>query len=651
MEAVGTKTKEKRFDKRKFFITLGFTAIFVGLMFVLFSGKNFDVIKNLFKKDITREEIKLTLSSLGIKAYVVLGILSMLQVVFTFVPAEPVQVMAGLSLGLWKGMLVCVIGVILGNTIIFILNKIYGQRLSKFIKTNVEFDFSAAAKSKKIAIIVFILYFLPAIPYGLICFFASSVEMKYPKYMFLTVLGSIPSVLIGVGFGHIAIVSGWIISVSVFVVLVALLIILYKNKAKMFDKINKLVKERQRGLDRHCMFLYDVGTLGCKAKYDRKIRIIWKNTVGRLKRPAIVLCPHGSFIDFIYSARILRKERPYFLTARLYFYHKILGRLMRKVGCIPKSMFSGDFESAVKCLKVISSGKVLVMMPEARLSTAGKFEDIQESTYKFIKKSNTTVYVLRADGDYFANPKWGDGARRGALVEVTLSELFTPEKMRELTPVEFKQKVDEALFYDEYEWLKNKPQVVYRHNTIAEGLENILYRCPNCGKLFSLKTKGCRIFCESCDFSDTLNGRYEFDKKIPFANIRDWYEWQNGITMREILLNPEYRLTSKVEVRHATKNKGFTEKAGFGTCTLSREGLIYSGTNYGVETEKFFPMSQIYRLLFGAGEDFEIYEGKDIWYFVPEEKRSAVLWYVVSGILKNLSEEQYEVTKDEKHVG
>ena len=49
-------------------------------------------------------------------------------------------------------------------------------------------------------------------------------------------------------------------------------------------------------------------------------------------------------------------------------------------------------------------------------------------------------------------------------------------------------------------------------------------------------------------------------------------------------------------------------------------------------------MDTIYRLLFGAGEDFEIYEGKELWYFVPEEKRSAVAWYIVSGILKENKE-------------
>ena len=51
--------------------------------------------------------------------------------------------------------------------------------------------------------------------------------------------------------------------------------------------------------------------------------------------------------------------------------------------------------------------------------------------------------------------------------------------------------------------------------------------------------------------------------------------------------------------------------------------------------EKVFSFKEIYRLLFGAGEDFEIYEGKEIWYFVPEEIRASVDYYIASELLKN----------------
>jgi hypothetical protein len=66
---------------------------------------------------------------------------------------------------------------------------------------------------------------------------------------------------------------------------------------------------------------------------------------------------------------------------------------------------------------------------------------------------------------------------------------------------------------------------------------------------------------------------------------------------------------------------------------LNRNGLTYIGTEYGENVEKHFPLSKIYRLLFGAGEDFEIYDGKEIYYFTPEERKSCVDWYIASAKL------------------
>ena len=107
------------------------------------------------------------------------------------------------------------------------------------------------------------------------------------------------------------------------------------------------------------------------------IKLRTTNRCGKLpEKPSIVLCNHGSFIDFIYAAAILKKIRPHFVVARLYFYHRILGWVLRKLGCFPKSMFTLDLESTKNCLRVLKDGEILGMMPEARLSTVGRFEDI-----------------------------------------------------------------------------------------------------------------------------------------------------------------------------------------------------------------------------------------------------------------------------------
>lgn len=366
------------------------------------------------------------------------------------------------------------------------------------------------------------------------------------------------------------------------------------------------------------------------------VKIKTVNKVGEPKQPSIVLCNHGSFIDFIYAAALLRKYKPHFIVARLYFYHAVLGWLLRKVGSYPKSMFAKDMESMKNSLTVLKNNEILAMMPEARLSTTGRFEDIQDGTYSFIKKCGVDVYTIKIDGDYLANPKWGKGLRRGALVEVELDILYTAEQVQNLSLEEIKEGIEQRLYYDEFEWLKQHPKVHYSSPCLAEGLENILSVCPKCNQKHTITTETDKISCENCGYLTSLNDRYEFDDAFQFENLALWYDWQMDLMKKEIMENEDYALVSQVELRLPGNGKGLTRHSGDGVCTLNRKGLTYSGTKDGKKVECHFPIHRVYRLLFGAGENFEIYQGSQIFYFVPEERRSAVDWYMASIIFHDM---------------
>ena len=363
------------------------------------------------------------------------------------------------------------------------------------------------------------------------------------------------------------------------------------------------------------------------------VRVKTVNKVGKPESPSIVLCNHGSFIDFIYAAALLRKYKPHFIVARLYFYNTVLGWLLRTVGAFPKSMFAMDMENAKNCLTVLKNQEILAMMPEARLSTTGRFEDIQENTYSFIKKSGVPVYTIKFCGDYLADPKWGRGFRRGSLVEAELDLLFTAEQVKSLSMEEMKRKILERLTYDEFRWLRQRPRIRYRSRHMAEGLENILTTCPVCNRKYTLKTKKDKVFCEGCGYLTSVDARYGFTGDFRFRDLTQWYDWQKALMEREIAANPGDILSTKVELRLPGTGNGLTRHGGYGVCTLNREGLTYTGTMDGETVELHFSLQRIYRLLFGAGENFEIYDGTRILYFVPEERRSAVDWYIASMIL------------------
>ena len=472
----------------------------------------------------------------------------------------------------------------------------------------------------------------------MICFFAAGIGLSYRRFIVVTGLGSLPSVFMGVGLGHLAIVFNSTALICVLAVLILLIAVMFFKKDTLFSKLNhyadkhkKVSRNKVRDVN-GCLlnFLYCVVRAYL---FLRGVRIRTRNKVGAIHAPSIVLCNHGSFIDFAYATALLRKHKPHFIAARLYFYNKYLGALLRKVGAFPKSMFAMDMENAKNCLEVLKKNGVLAMMPEARLSTVGRFEDIQGSTYSFIKRSGVDIYTIKIDGDYLADPKWGKGLRRGAVVEAELDLLFTADRVKSPSLEEIRRSVEERLRYDELQWLKQRPRIRYRSRRMAEGLENILHLCPRCGRKHTITTKKNRVFCEHCGYLTSVDRRYGFDKEFRFENFAQWYDWQKAQMEEEILENEAYALTSEVELRLPGTGKGLTRHGGHGICTLDRDGLLYSGTKDGETVELRFSIQRIYRLLFGAGENFEIYDGTQILYFVPTERRSAVDWYMASMIL------------------
>lgn len=627
--------------KMKIFTVLGFVVLLGLLTWYFLSDENIALLRSIFAEKHRGEALQDKLSDLGFRGHFTVAILSMLQVLLAFLPAEPVQVIAGLSFGFPVGLICCAIGVFLGNLIVYLLYLVFGDKLRDYFVKNLHINFEKAAVSEKIVLLIFILYFLPAIPYGMICFFAASVGMKYPRYAAVTFLGSLPSICIGVGLGNMAIVRGWMVSLGVFIALLLILAVAWLNRKKLFSAFNAYIDKTLQ--NHNTVRFYKPSKLilpyviACLVLFFRGVRVRLDDRVGEdFEKPAIVLCNHGSFIDFVYAGSLLRKNCPNFIVARLYFYHRLFGKFLRSFGCFPKSMFALDVESTKNSIAVVRGGGVLAMMPEARLSTVGRFEDIQPNTYGFLKKMKVPIYTVKICGDYLADPKWGHGIRRGAVVEATLEPLLTAEEVQTLSVDEIRARVEERLDYNEFAWLETHPDIRYHGKKMAEGLENILFTCPVCGKKYTILTKGREVVCEHCGRLAVMNDRYAFDEKAPFGNFALWYEWQSETLRTKIEADTAYELISKVTLFHPSYNgKKMLRRAGEGVCTLNRDGLFYKGTQDGEDVVVEIPMKQIYRLLFGAGEDFEIYVGTEIYYFVPEDRRCAVEWYLTSMIFSD----------------
>ena len=51
-----------------------------------------------------------------------------------------------------------------------------------------------------------------------------------------------------------------------------------------------------------------------------------------------------------------------------------------------------------------------------------------------------------------------------------------------------------------------------------------------------------------------------------------------------------------------------------------------------------------------TSEDFELYVGREIYYFVPDERRSAVEWYMASKLLSDQAKAMADGNRQEKEA-
>ena len=123
-----------------------------------------------------------------------------MQMVIVFVPAEFIQVSAGLSFPFIMALILCDLGVCLGASIIYVLVKFFRFTFSSYKKAEekihvIESESVKHRKHKNIIILLLLLFIMPFIPFGAICYFGCARRLPYSKYLPTVAVGVIPSIL------------------------------------------------------------------------------------------------------------------------------------------------------------------------------------------------------------------------------------------------------------------------------------------------------------------------------------------------------------------------------------------------------------------------------------------------------------------------
>lgn len=339
-----------------------------------------------------------------------------------------------------------------------------------------------------------------------------------------------------------------------------------------------------------------------------------RNEIRNAQGPYVVIANHQAAYDF--AGLIGATKRPLTFVISNSFYNSLpITGILRKLGVIPKQQFQTTVSDMRRIKAVIENGESLVIYPAGLMCEDGISTPIPQATYKFLKWLDADVYVARASGTYFTMPKWTKGFRPGRTY-MDIYKLFDRNELKKLSVGEIKERTDGAILFDAYreqEGLLSK----YSNNDNIEGLEKVLYACPNCGNEFTVKVRdGNIIYCTDCGFAERSD-EYGFLHKIGEGEeLRYVSDWSRLIYERHrdmLKEHPEYTLSAKTRIYMLDYDKHKFTWVGLGKLTLGKTAFRIKGVINGSSVDMTIPSTKLPTLPFKPGKYLEVQNGADIY--------------------------------------
>ncbi len=246
----------------------------------------------------------------------------------------------------------------------------------------------------------------------------------------------------------------------------------------------------------------------------------------RVKPPFVILANHACVLDpFLLASRV-----PYavhYVVSDSNFRSPIVDVGLRLVGGIPKTKALSDLETVKRIVQIKARKGIIGIFPEGQSTWDGHSLPIYYSTAKLLKALKVPVVTTRIQGSFLSLPRWGRAPRRGRIdMHYTLA--LTPKQMRGMTVAEIYEQIVAHLDNDEFEAQKER-RILYTSRRRAEYLEIVLFICPDCRHIATLRSRGNTIACENCGYAARMNGYGYFEPvsgPLHFQNLRRWNLWQ-----------------------------------------------------------------------------------------------------------------------------
>jgi len=256
-------------------------------------------------------------------------------------------------------------------------------------------------------------------------------------------------------------------------------------------------------------------------KYDFKTDYVPKQ-----KEPYILMANHTTELD-MFMVGIANRRHIYYVAGEHLFRTWFGKPLAYLINPIPMPKGYPSMAPVKEMLSRIKDGHSIMIFPEGSRNFHGETIPVELATGKLVKTAHCGLVTYRTNGGYFTAPRWAYKSRKGP-VDGKVMGVYSSEELKKMTVQEITDLINRDLYVNAYD-NQRKEMRRYECDTPAEGMENYLVICPECGSYDTLETSCDTFRCRNCGMKGRYN-EYGFlhGDKVRFDSVYDWGKWIEG---------------------------------------------------------------------------------------------------------------------------
>ena len=322
--------------------------------------------------------------------------------------------------------------------------------------------------------------------------------------------------------------------------------------------------------------------------------------------PYLYLLNHVAILDPIMVSAVAPKHIRWVAGAYLFknkFLHKVIGEWCT---AIAKQQGRSDLSMIKNIQKALQEGDNVGLFPEGTRTWDGEMMPINyKPLAKLLRYFKFPVLFVHLEGGFAHHPRWADYKRRGH-VTVNVKHMLSAEQIASMDLDTLQDTIREYIRFSNDEW-KQTVDYSYVSDRRAEGAQRLLYMCPKCRGVDTLRTSGNRITCSACNTVTVLNDDDNLTSiDVPFTKLSEWHNWEASEISGLKSLPPEKGVLFQ---RGDSNNEGELETLSKDITVQIEDEILRVDCNlpFG-KTERYdLPLSKVTSLVLNAKQTMELF--------------------------------------------